>query len=506
MEKKIMDNNDNQDKGSTEVIDEDSDGFQTVANKNKNKKKKKGKGDFNIVLSPDDKLGGLAVRNYDTKDSVDCVTSIDLVNMQQIGCLFTWSSPIVCSNHSWLSSNLNGIAEFVAPGCISDHTISVVSLLNSRDTRQKPFKFPNMWATSGRFLEIVRENWRFSGHGTTQFRLKEKLKNLKQPLKKLNKRHFSHISSRAANAKQKLDILQDDMLRTRNIPQGYKECKRQAELLFEAERSFIVQKAKLTYLQQGVVTADPMEIAELFVAHYKSLLGQKVHRHHIDKETLLDGPLISPDKWDSMTMKVSCEEIKAVVFDIDNEKSPGPDGFGSFFFKNSWDIIKEDVIGATSEFFSAGILLKKWNHAIIALIPKSNEASSVNDYRPISCCTVFYKVIAKILSNRLAAVVGHLVDGAQAAFIRGHSIVDNIHLAQELLRKYARKRISPRCILKVDVQKAYDTVDWSFLEKALVASIFRQYLCAGSWSVSQQPLIRLQSMVITTVISRVNGD
>ena len=68
----------------------------------------------------------------------------------------------------------------------------------------------------------------------------------------------------------------------------------------------------------------------------------------------------------------------------------------------------------------------------------------------------------------MANVMGILLDPAQVAFIKGRSIGDNIHIAQELLRKYARKRVSPRCMLKVDLHKAFDTVDWSFLMSALV--------------------------------------
>ncbi|KZV36659.1 hypothetical protein F511_26666 [Dorcoceras hygrometricum] len=87
-------------------------------------------------------------------------------------------------------------------------------------------------------------------------------------------------------------------------------------------------------------------------------------------------------------------------------------------------------IGCLKEFFDNGKLLKQWNHAAIALVPKSKDASCVNDFRPISCCTVIYKIIAKILVNRLTPLMAGLVDMAQAAFIPGRSIVDNIHLAR----------------------------------------------------------------------------
>lgn len=69
------------------------------------------------------------------------------------------------------------------------------------------------------------------------------------------------------------------------------------------------------------------------------------------------------------------------------------------------------------KFFISGRLLKQWYHSLIALVPKSFDASSVNDYRTISCCSVFYKIISKVLVDRLRKVIGGLVDGAQTAFI-----------------------------------------------------------------------------------------
>lgn len=118
---------------------------------------------------------------------------------------------------------------------------------------------------------------------------------------------------------------------------------------------------------------------------------------------------------------------------------------------------------AVKEFFSSCKLLKETNHTIISLILKSKHCSSVNDFRPISYCTVFYKVISKIITSRLLAVLDTLIDPAQAAFMGSRSITDNMFLAQEIIRQYAGKMISPWCTLKVDMRKAYDSVYWEFL-------------------------------------------
>ena len=125
------------------------------------------------------------------------------------------------------------------------------------------------------------------------------------------------------------------------------------------------------------------------------------------------------------------------------------------------------MCSAIKEFFRSGCILKQLNHASIVLIPKSLNASKVGDFRPISCCNVVYEIISKILALRLSPILGKIIDPAQSAFVPNRSMVENIYMVQELLRKYSWKRIATRCIMKVDLRKAYDTVNWEFLEDAL---------------------------------------
>ncbi|XP_073021246.1 uncharacterized protein [Primulina eburnea] len=373
-------------------------------------------GDFNNVLSQEEKLGGLKVKNYETKDFVECINSIDLTDLRYI---------------------------------------------------EKTIQIFNMWTLSDNFKILVRNNWKCRERGTEQFRLKHMFKRLKKPLHELNRNNFSHISVRAGKAKQELVALQESLLNNDIVTDGYKDVRHKAERLLEAERLFIAQKAKIQYTKQGdrctkffydlikrnnkrnaivaltksdgCTTTDMAEIANEFIIHYKSLLGSKVTTTNLHSDSLLDGPKVQSDEWQNLVRVPTRAEVDAALFDIDNDKAPGSDGYGAFFFKSTWHIIGSDVSKAVFELFRNGKLLKQWNHSIISLIPKMAATSSVNDYRPISCCTVFYKIISKMLVNRLRQVIGNLVDGAQAGFIEGRSIVDNIHLAQELLRKYARK-------------------------------------------------------------------
>lgn len=90
-----------------------------------------------------------------------------------------------------------------------------------------------------------------------------------------------------------------------------------------------------------------------------------------------------------------------------SEKSPGHDGFTVLFFKASWSIISKDFTTAVHSFFSKGFLPKGLNTKILAISPRKDEAMEMRDYKPISCCNVLYKVISKIIANRLKGTLPH---------------------------------------------------------------------------------------------------
>lgn len=107
--------------------------------------------------------------------------------------------------------------------------------------------------------------------------------------------------------------------------------------------------------------------------------------------------------------------------------------------------------------------MKQFNHVVISLIPKAKHAPEAKDFRPISFCNVFYKTITKIIANWIAKVIPSLLDSAQSAFLEERLMTDHILLAQQLIRKYGRKTCTPRCMMMVDIRKAFDTVSWSFI-------------------------------------------
>ena len=156
---------------------------------------------------------------------------------------------------------------------------------------------------------------------------------------------------------------------------------------------------------------------------------------------------------------MSAEEIKICVFKMKPDKVPGPDGYTASFFQNMWHVVGHDVIAAVQSFFADGRILKQFNSTSLTLVPKILNPSKLSDYRPISCCNFIYKCISGVIAQRMKKVLPDIINPAQSAFVPGRNIADNILLAQELLRNYHRTATKPRCNVKVDILKAYDTMN-----------------------------------------------
>ncbi|KAG7594499.1 Reverse transcriptase zinc-binding domain [Arabidopsis thaliana x Arabidopsis arenosa] len=151
------------------------------------------------------------------------------------------------------------------------------------------------------------------------------------------------------------------------------------------------------------------------------------------------------------------------MFSLPRNKTSGPDGYSAEFFKSCWSVVGPEVIEAVREFFSSGQMLNQWNATTIVLIPKIPNASATSDFRPISLCNTIYKVISKLLAGRLQALLPSVISNSQSAFIPGRLLAENVLLATELVNGYGRKNVGPRGMLKVDLRKAFDSVNWNFI-------------------------------------------
>lgn len=137
------------------------------------------------------------------------------------------------------------------------------------------------------------------------------------------------------------------------------------------------------------------------------------------------------------------------------DKAPGPDGYTMAFYVHCWEVIKKEVISTIRNFHERGVFEKSFNSTYVALIPKEMGAKELTHFRPISLISSVYKIISKILAERLKKVIHKLVGTQQLAFIKGRQIMDAILMANELVDSRVKSSL-PGILCKLDIQKAYD--------------------------------------------------
>lgn len=150
-------------------------------------------------------------------------------------------------------------------------------------------------------------------------------------------------------------------------------------------------------------------------------------------------------------------------------KAPGPDGFSAEFFLDAWEVVGSDSVQAVKEFFISGRILRKFNATTIALLPKTTGADELSKFRPVSCCSTIYKVVARLLKKRLKLFVSQAVQLNQVGFIKGRLLCENVLLASELVSGFQERGPTTRGCLQIDLVKAYDNLNWDFLFNILKA-------------------------------------
>lgn len=173
---------------------------------------------------------------------------------------------------------------------------------------------------------------------------------------------------------------------------------------------------------------------------------------------------------DSLLRKFSKSEYWTALETMQPTKSPGPDGLHAMFYQKYWKIIGDEVTAFLNKVWCGDILMSTINHTYVVLIRKINDPTLIKDFRPISLCNVLYKVLSKAVVLRLKVFLNKLVSYNQAAFVPSRLITDNVLMAHEVFHTMKVRSTSTRGVmaLKLDMAKAYDRVEWDFLQKLLI--------------------------------------
>lgn len=460
-------------------------------------------GDFNSMLFPHDGLGGSSRRNSDMEDFYACLEDVELFDLAYQGCQYTWiQKPSgeggimrkldrILGNSAFID-RFRDTTVFFHPRGVSDHSPGVLSIKAGIRNRSRGFKFDNFLTNHDLFLSRVKEVWDTHRQGSYMKKVLVRLQDLKTVFRKL-RNTYGCLDKRVLSLKEELDAAQ---LACDRDPCNVELKEDIAHILLAYQKArndqleLARQKAKVKWLNEGDgnskfffhtvrekrnsshissvldssgVLFEGDDVAKAFISHFQAILGTSDPLVDPSLDGFVFDRRLSLAESLEVIRPITDKEIKDAIFDIGNDKAPGSDGYSSKFFKSAWSVVGRDVTVAVHNFFYSGNLEYRLNHTLLCLIPKSPNASCVSDFRPISCCNVLLKCISKIIADRMKGSLNSLVSKAQSAFIPGRQITDNILMAHELVAGYQKSEGEPRCAFKIDIRKAYDTVDWRYL-------------------------------------------
>ncbi|GJW23891.1 RNA-directed DNA polymerase, eukaryota [Tanacetum coccineum] len=368
------------------------------------------------------------------------------------------------------------------------------------------FRFFHYWIDMEGFSKVVEDAWREGpcDEANATMNMMMKLKFLKMKIREWNKENMFNMKNVKAKHKEELEALEEIIDKGNGnevVVNKRMEVVNTLQKIDKIHSFEMAQKAKVNWSIEGDENTSffhgmlnkkrrqqnirgimidriwidyPIRVKDEFFQHFSSRFDKpNARRAHIEMRY---PKTITCDQQADLERDVSNEEIKRAVWDCGTDKSPGVDGFSFGFYRQFWYLIENDVYGAVKYFFTYGVIPKGCNSSFIALIPKSPGANTVKDFRPISLIGSVYKIIAKILANRLVGVLGDIVNEVQYAFIVDRHILDGPFILNEVLQ-WCKKEIKQSLIFKVDFEKAYDSVWWDFLDDILKKFGFGEKWC-----------------------------
>lgn len=484
-------------------------------------------GDLNQIASASEHYSiipsSLPLRGME--DLQNCMSMNELVDLPSRGVFFTWSNhrpenPIIRKldramvNDCWLEKFPDSYVFFDSPGD-SDHAPALIHLDSSVHRGKKSFKYYSFLSSHPKFISLLREAWQEEiCVGSAMFTLGERLKAAKRCCIKLNRLGFGNIQQRTHQALENLEAIQVTLMSAPSELLFRQEfvARKKWDFFAAAQESFYRQKSRIRWLKlgdanskffhkaattnqaknsikslrdsEGTRFTTEAQIKEMTVSYFKHILGQENSDTvplSVDNIQALHPFRCSHSLGSDLSAIPSDEEIKAAIFSMPRNKAPGPDGFPLEFFLEAWDVVKDATLKAVKEFFVSGHLLSKFNATAITLIPKVVGADSLNQFRPVSCCSTVYKIISRIIGNKLKKFIPEAVQGNQVGFIKDRLLCENVLLASELVDGFHLERVPSRGCLQIDLSKAYDNVNWVFIINILRAFHLPQVFIDWIW-------------------------
>ncbi|XP_048630790.1 uncharacterized protein LOC125604440 [Brassica napus] len=427
------------------------------------------------------------------------LSTLGLHDIKTIGGNFTWigkrSKYSIMSridravaNSDWLEMYPTATVTLL-PWIGSDHR---PLLLNTEGTKWKKvslFRYDMRWRLLPDFNQVIEQAWNQDCANVTYG-------DIHAIINKCRKALSIWRSKKNTNSQKVIEQLKMDIQKAYEAPAidyvHLQTLKAQLQLQYRLEEEYWRTKSRILWLQAGDKNTKffhaktkqrrsynrILHLHDEAGKHYSTV--KDIHSHiltyfrnlYTRKRIIIDPHLmngipltVTEDINKSLTRPVTEKEIKDAVFAMNPEKTPGPDGMTAAFYRQHWEVIKPGVLSYINLFFEQSYLDPRINETHICLIPKIENPITIKDYRPISLANVAYKIISKILAERLKPWLHNIITENQSAFIPGRLITDNVLISHELMHSLHTKNLKNKFMaLKLDIAKAFDKVEWSFID------------------------------------------
>ncbi|GJY79704.1 RNA-directed DNA polymerase, eukaryota [Tanacetum coccineum] len=380
-------------------------------------------GDFNEVRSQSERFGTI-FNDTSAKAFNHFISSASLIDLPLEGYSYTWAlksaSKMSKLDRFLIFEGLLSIYPSLSAICLDrrfyDHR-PIIMRESIVDYGPTPFHVFHSWFSKDGFDKLIEDTWNNAATVDSNkiSLLRKKFQALKTVIKNWN-RDDIHRSNETRFSTQfrisDLDKMLDNGMSNDDIINERTSLLKDLQEFNKRHTLDMAQKAKIRWAIEGDENSK----------YFHGIINKKrsqlaIRSLLVDGEWIEDPFKISLYQNAELESDVTYEEIKKAVWDCGTNKSPGPDGFTFEFFRKYWKIIQQDVVNAVQEFFASSKFPPGYNSSFITLIPKKLEAKVVKDFRHISLIGSFYKIVAKILANRLSLVMSDLISEVQSAFV-----------------------------------------------------------------------------------------
>uniref|UniRef100_A0A803QQJ3 Reverse transcriptase domain-containing protein n=1 Tax=Cannabis sativa TaxID=3483 RepID=A0A803QQJ3_CANSA len=448
-------------------------------------------GDLNCIMNQEEKMGGSKVSINDTRWLEEFLLASGEVDLRFKGGQFTWQNKrfnggLIRERLDRCIGSFDWTSEFPQAGVlnfpitISDHAPILLDTAMFKNKGYIPFRFYEAWSNEASCREEICKVWKKENQENTRS-LMRNFDSIRKALQRWKKEKVGDLDQLICSLERRLQWIQQQQQITADLSLEEYQLQAKLEDTWRMKESIWRQKSREYWLKlgdrstrffhaaasirrrrnqvwslqdkDGVMKENINEVSGIITDYFKNLFTSDQPDISMELEDLFDRK-VGEEENQSLTGIPSIEEIRDTVFSIHPLKSPGPDGLPRSFFRKYWDAVGSNVCNAV------------------------NNPRRMEEFRPISLCNFPYKIITKILVNRMRPYMEDLISPFQSAFILGRWIAESSILTQELVQTIQRKRgMGGLMAIKLDMHKSYDRMEWTFIRKVLRANGFDEKSC-----------------------------